>query len=242
MGQRVALVTGANKGIGFEVSRQLAKKGYQVILTSRQAKLGQASLEKLKGEGMHVDYCQLDVADQKSVDLAFVWVRRKYGRLDVLINNAGIAIDAGRDEKGNRETADLFNSDLNIIKDTLETNTFGTLRMIKKFAPLMKINQYGRIVNVSSGLGQLSEMTGGWPGYRISKTTLNAITRMAAVELRNDQIFVNSVCPGWVQTDMGSRHADLSIEDGSDTIVWLATQPDGGPSGGFYRQRQLIEW
>jgi len=124
----------------------------------------------------------------------------------------------------------------------METNTYGAIRMIQRFVPLMKQQNYGRIVNLSSGMGQLSEMNGGWPGYRLSKTALNAVTRIVADVLQGLNILINSVCPGWVKTDMGSPDAELSVEEGADTILWLATLPDDGPTGSFFRERQRIEW
>ncbi len=243
--QRVALVTGANKGIGFEVCRQLKERQIKVILTSRNVALGEAAAQKLSQKvsmaGAPVQYCRLDVVDQKSIDQAFEWVNKEHGRLDILVNNAGILIDRSKDHPEG-EGASLLNTSIEVIRESLETNTFGAIRMIQKFAPLMKRNHYGRIVNVSSGMGQLSEMNGGWPSYRISKTALNAVTRIAADELQDTGILVNSVCPGWVRTDMGGAEAELSVEQGADTLVWLATLPEGGPTGGFFRERERIEW
>lgn len=242
MNQKVAIVTGANKGIGFEVCRQLAKKKIEVILTSRSSELGKAALKKLKDEGLSVSYCQLDVTDPQSIDVAYDYVKKEFGHLEILINNAGIAIDSKRNDWGDKEEVSIFHTNLDVIRKTMETNTYGPLRMIQKFGPLMKTRGYGRIVNLSSGMGQLSEMNGGWAAYRISKTALNAITRIAADELSGADILVNSACPGWVKTDMGGSEANLTPEQGADTIVWLATLPSGGPTGGFFRERERIEW
>jgi len=160
-------------------------------------------------------------------------VEEEFGRLDVLVNNAGIT-DPWR---GTAEDPDF-----DAVKDVLETNLFGAWRLAKAVLPLMRRNGYGRIVNLSSGMGQLSDMGGHSPGYRVSKTGLNALTRMLASELAAENILVNSVCPGWVRTDMGGSGARRSVEEGADTPVWLATLPNGGPSGGFFRDRKPIPW
>ena len=157
----------------------------------------------------------------------------EFGRLDVLVNNAGIAID---------QAGFVVDVDLDRVRATLETNTFGAWRMCRAFVPAMRERGYGRVVNVSSGMGGLTEMGGGWPGYRISKAGLNAITRMIAAAVANENVLVNSACPGWVETDMGGRNARRSVPEGADTIVWLATLPDDGPRGGFFRDRKPIAW
>ena len=236
MNTKVALVTGANRGIGFEVCRQLGKKGLTVILSSRNPDLGARAAQQLEKEGIRVNYHQLDVTDPKSIDTLFAWVRKEFRRLDVLVNNAGIFRDEPRDESS------ILTTEIQPVRDSLETNTFAPLRMIQKAVPLMKEHAYGRIVNLSSGMGQLTEMNGGYPGYRLSKVALNAVTRIAADELKETGILVNSICPGWVKTDMGGPGAELSVEQGADSIVWAATLPDGGPSGGFFRERKKIEW
>jgi NAD(P)-dependent dehydrogenase (short-subunit alcohol dehydrogenase family) len=227
---RVALVTGANRGIGREVARQLAAKGLTVVLGSRDEAAGRAAAEGMEG---NVIPRQLDVSDQASVDAAFDWIESELGRLDVLVNNAGIAPnDQGSGVEPN----------LDAVREGIETNTFGAWRAAQRAIPLMRRGGYGRIVNVSSGAGQLSDMNGGAPAYRISKTALNAVTRVLNAELEGSGILVNSVCPGWVRTDMGGSSARLSIEEGADTPVWLATLPDDGPSGGFFRNREPIPW
>jgi NAD(P)-dependent dehydrogenase (short-subunit alcohol dehydrogenase family) len=151
------------------------------------------------------------------------------------VNNAGILIDPHGDHS-------VFSTPFEIIQQSIDTNTYGALRMIRTFIPLLKKSSAGKIINLSSGMGQLHEMNGGWPGYRISKTALNAVTCMVADELKGTQIQVNSVCPGWVKTAMGGEQAELSTEEGADTIVWLATLPADGPTGGFFRARKPIEW
>lgn len=231
--QRVALVTGANRGIGFETSRQLAQQGIQVILGSRSPEKGETAASKLRQEGLKVVAHQLSVTDEDGIQSLAQLVENQFGRLDILVNNAGIMPDTG---------SGILNNAIKPVREALETNTFGPLLLTQAFMPLMKKHGYGRIVNVSSGMGQLEEMGGGYAAYRISKTALNAVTRIFASELAGTNIKVNSVCPGWVQTDMGGAGAPRTLQQGADTIVWLATLPDGGPSGGFWRDRTPIPW
>jgi NAD(P)-dependent dehydrogenase (short-subunit alcohol dehydrogenase family) len=227
---RIALVTGANRGIGLEVARQLAAKGLTVVLGARNEAAGRAAAEGIEG---NVIPRQLDVTDQASVDALFDWIESELGRVDVLVNNAGIAPDGG--ESG-------VDPDFGVMQKTLDTNLYGAWRMARRAIPLMRRGGYGRIVNVSSGAGQLSDMNGGAPNYRVSKTAMNAMTRILDAELGGSGILVNSVCPGWVRTDMGGSSARVSVEEGADTPVWLATLPDDGPSGGFFRNREPIPW
>lgn len=228
---RVAVVTGANRGIGFEISKELAKKGLQVILTSRDPKKGEAATRKLAEEGFKVQYHMLDVRDPKSIESFVRYVSQEIGRVDILVNNAGILPD----HSGQPTSSET-------IVETFVTNAMGPYLLSEALLPLMKKNHYGRIVNVSSGMGQLSEMNGGYPAYRMSKTALNAVTRMLASEAGESDIKINSMCPGWVRTDMGGASADRSVEEGADTGVWLATLPSDGPSGGFFRDREPISW
>jgi NAD(P)-dependent dehydrogenase (short-subunit alcohol dehydrogenase family) len=232
--QKVAVVTGANRGMGFEVSRQLAKIGMRVILTSRDSEKGQKAAEQLRIEGLEVVYCPLDVTNPGSIASLSQFIREKFGRLDVLINNAGLLIDA--------PDISVFDAKVDTLRKTMETNVYGPLQLIQALVPLMKEHNYGRIVNVSSGMGQLTDMNGGYPAYRISKTSLNALTRIFADELQDNQILVNTMCPGWVKTDMGGPGATRTPEQGVDTMVWLATLPDGGPTGAFFRDRKPIPW
>lgn len=233
---KIAVVTGANRGLGFESSRQLARKGYKVIVTSRDRNKGQAATEKLQAEGLDVVYHPLDVRSDESSQKLAEFINREFGYVDVLVNNAGICID----EKSGHNS--VFDATTDTLQQTIETNVYGPLRVTQALIPLMKKQNYGRIVNVSSGMAQLSYMEGGYTGYRISKVALNALTRIFASELQGTNILVNSVCPGWVKTDMGGPNAPRTLEQGVDTIVWLATLPDGGPTGGFFRDRQLIPW
>jgi NAD(P)-dependent dehydrogenase (short-subunit alcohol dehydrogenase family) len=227
---RVALVSGGNRGIGLEVCRKLADRGLAVILGSRNEESGKKVAQNLSGS---VVARQLDVADEDSVDRLASFVEEEFGRLDVLVNNAGISNDHG--QRG-------MDADLRRVREALEANLFGAWRLCKVAVPLMQRGGYGRIVNVSSGMGALEDMGGGSPGYRISKTALNALTRILASELRGSGILVNSVCPGWVQTDMGGSSAPRPVEEGADTLVWAATLPNNGPTGGFFRDRRPIPW
>jgi NAD(P)-dependent dehydrogenase (short-subunit alcohol dehydrogenase family) len=230
---RVALVSGGNRGIGRDVVRQLGERGITVILGSRDLKRGEDAAADLRAKGLRIVAKQLDVRDDSSIARVVHEVEEQFGRLDILVNNAAIT-DRWR---GAAEEADF-----DTVKDVLETNLFGAWRLAKAVIPLMRRNGYGRIVNLSSGMGQLSDMGGHSPGYRVSKTGLNALTRMLASELAGENILVNSVCPGWVRTDMGGSGARRSVEQGADTPVWLATLPDGGPTGGFFRDREPIPW
>jgi NAD(P)-dependent dehydrogenase (short-subunit alcohol dehydrogenase family) len=229
--ERVALVSGGNRGIGYEVARQLAGLGYRVVVGSRDLARG----EKAAGDlGTRVVARQLDVTDEESIENCIAWIAEEFGRLDVLVNNAGV-------EGGGWRTS-ATDVDLDEVRDTLETNLYGAWRLTQAALPLMRRNDYGRIVSLSSGMGQLSDMGGHAPAYRVSKAGLNVLTRMLTAELSDENILVNSCCPGWVRTDMGGPHARRSVEEGADTPVWLATLPDDGPRGGFFRNREPIPW
>jgi NAD(P)-dependent dehydrogenase (short-subunit alcohol dehydrogenase family) len=233
--ERIAVVTGANRGIGFEICRQLGRRGgIRVVLTARDKKKGEDAAERLRGEGLDIDSYELDVTNEKSVKTFAGWLTDTCKRCDILVNNAGVMLDP----RGSR----VLDSKIKTYRDTLETNLIGPLMLIQALAPLMKKHDYGRIVNVSSGQGQLSDMGVGTPAYRVSKTVLNALTRTLAAELKGGGILVNSMCPGWVKTDMGGAGAPRTVEQGADTALWLATLPEGGPSGGFFRDRKPIAW
>lgn len=238
--QRVAVVTGANRGIGFEICRQLAQKDFLVILTSRDEQKGLAVCEQLKKEELAVRYHQLDVTHAMSINRLWSFLQKEFGRCDILVNNAGVFLD----KKGPNDSnfPSIFNVSTETIRQTLETNLYGPLLLCQALIPLMRKNNYGRIVNLSSGMGQLSDMNGGYPGYRVSKAGLNVLTRVFADEMKGSNILINSMCPGWVKTDMGGPNATREIQEGADTAVWLATLPNGGPSGKFFRDRKEIPW
>ena len=227
---RIALVSGGNRGIGLEVCRQLAKRGYTVVMGSRNEEKGRVAAERLEGD---VIPHQLDVSDAGSVDRMAAFLEEEVGRLDILVNNAAISNDEG--QRG-------VDADLDRVRESLEANLFGAWRLCEIAIPLMRRNGYGRIVNVSTGLAALEDMGGGSPGYRVSKTALNALTRILASELRGSGILVNAVNPGWVQTDMGGSGATRPVEEGAEALVWAATLPNNGPTGGFFRDRHPVPW
>ena len=231
--RRIALVTGANRGIGFEICRQLAGRGIRVLLTARDERRGREAAARLTRDGLDVQFRQLDVTDEGSVRRLAAFVEAEFGGVDILVNNAGIYPD---------EDVPGLTIDLETVRRTMEVNTYGPLRLCQALVPLMRRRRYGRIVNVSSGLGSLTEMGGGTLAYRVSKVSLNAITRILADEVRGSGILINAMCPGWVRTEMGGRHAPRSVEEGADTAIFLATLPDTGPTGGFFRDRKPIPW
>jgi NAD(P)-dependent dehydrogenase (short-subunit alcohol dehydrogenase family) len=230
--QPVALVTGGSRGIGREVARQLAARGHYVLIGSRDPAAGEREAGQIEAEGGDVSVVELDVSHAAQVEEVARDIASDPGRLDVLVNNAGVF--------GSPTGAADY--DLEEAHDVFETNLFGPWRLAKSMLPLLRESGSGRIVNVSSGAGQLDDMQGGRAAYRVSKTGLNALTRILAVEERANGILVNSICPGWVRTDMGGESAPRSVEEGADTAVWLATLPDDGPSGGFFRDREPIPW
>ncbi|MEW5943946.1 MAG: SDR family oxidoreductase [Pseudomonadota bacterium] len=238
--KRIAIVTGANRGLGLGTARALAKKGYRVLMVGRSLEKLEAAAAPLKNTGLEVECFQADVTRQEQIDAFAAIVRARFKRADVLVNNAGVLLEPRDWDRP--ELASVFAMTPEIVRQTYEVNTLGPFRMCQAFLPLMKENGYGRVANLSSGLGQLSEMGGYWPGYRMSKTALNALTRIFAAELNGTNVKVNSVCPGWVRTDMGGPNAERSIEQGIKGIVWAATLPDDGPSGLFFRDGKPIDW
>ncbi|HET9635761.1 MAG TPA: SDR family oxidoreductase [Gemmatimonadaceae bacterium] len=231
--QRIALVTGGNRGIGLELCRQLGQQQARVILGSRDLAKGVAAAAELKASGLPVEARQLDVANVQSIRECMNWIRREVGRLDILINNAGIMVED--------DDADPL-EELEIVRDTMQTNVYGPLLLSRLAIPIMKTRRYGRIVNLSSGMGALSEMGAGYVAYRMSKAGINVVTRVLAAETEGMGILVNSVDPGWVRTAMGGRGASRTVEKGAETPLWLATLPDDGPTGGFFRDRRVIAW
>src|SRR5438477_10281343 len=235
--QRIALVTGANKGIGFEVARQLARKGFHVFLGARKSDAGVAAVQKLNKEGEKEDYgeisvLKIDVSKPDSVRRAAEEFSRKSDRLDTLVNNAGILLD---DDK------DVLTATPETFETTLRTNALGALLVSQAFVPFLKKSDAPRIVNVSSSGGQLTDGADGWaPAYCISTAALNGVTSQLAAAL--PKTAVNSVCPGWVRTDMGGQGAARSVEEGADTIVWLAADAPQNLTGKFLRDRNEIPW
>ena len=231
--QKIALVTGGNRGIGLEVCRQLAKLDIRVVLGARDSAKGGAAASEMSGAGLPVEARQLDVADDESVTDCMSWIRSDLGRLDILVNNAGIMVEEA-DADPERE--------VQTVRDTMQTNVYGPLLLSRLAISVMKSRRYGRIVNLSSSMGSLTDMGPGYIAYRVSKAAINAVTRVLAAETQGMGILVNSVDPGWVQTDMGGRGATRSLYKGAETPVWLATVPEGGPTGGFFRDRKPIPW
>ena len=229
---KTALVTGANKGIGHEVARQLAAKGFRVFIGARNRDAGRKAADEIAKQGGKATFLEIDVSDDNSVTAATRESAKAADHLDVLVNNAGIIMDG--------DNAILEISD-DIFRKTLETNTLGALRVTRAFVPLLAKSKAPRVVNVSSGGGQLTGGADGWaPAYCISKTALNGVTSQLATAL--PKFAVNSVCPGWVRTDMGGRGATRTVEEGADTIVWLATDAPQKVTGKFLRDRKEIPW
>ena len=223
MSQPIALVTGASRGLGREVARRLAEEGYAVLAGVRNP----TSMEPLPG----LEVLPLDVSIPDSIAAAVAAVKAQHGRLDVLVNNAGIMLDA---------RGDVMALDADLLYRTLETNTLGPLRLSQALAPLMPPG--GRIVNVSSGGGQLSVPSTWAPAYCISKTTLNAVTVQLAEALKPKGIAVNAVCPGWVRTDLGGPEAPRSLQEGAESILWLVFEAPSDLTGGFWRDGERIAW
>ncbi len=238
--QAIALVTGANRGIGLEVCRQLAQRGFTVILGSRDRGKGEQAARLLSEEGVNVNPHQLDVTDPASIDVLLAHVTQKWDWLDVLVNNAGINYDIWQK---------AGSTDLKMVRETLETNLFGAWRMCRAFLPLIRKSKHGRIVNVASEAGSfqspygLGSMEGALPAYGVSKAALNALTVKLAAEHKGAGVLVNSVCPGWSATAPGSEaQGARPIPDGAAGVVWAATLPDDGPTGGFFRDGKPLPW
>ena len=229
--ERVAIVTGANRGIGLEVTRQLADLGYTVLLGSRDLGKGEAAAKKLK-VGDRIMARRLDVTEQSTIDRLRDEIATTFGSVRVLVNNAAIHYDTWEN---------AADADLRTVQEALDTNLLGAWRMCQAFIPLLRKSKHGRIVNVSSEAGSLASMGAGAPAYAVSKVALNALTRMLAAELRRDRILINSVCPGWVATDMGGP-GGRPVREGAASIVWAVELPDGGPTGGFFRDGRPVPW
>jgi NAD(P)-dependent dehydrogenase (short-subunit alcohol dehydrogenase family) len=228
--RKIALVTGANKGIGFEIVRQLSKHDFHVVLAARNRDAGVQAVSKLKGV---VGFQVLDVSDDVSIGQAAKEFGSNYDHLDVLVNNAGIYPDEG---------ANILDITREQLVATFQTNTFGALRVVQAFLPYLKKAGLARVINVSSGYGELGGLSADVPSYCLSKLALNGVTLMLDQRLRGQGIAVNSMCPGWVRTDMGGPGASRSVEEGADTAVWLATDAAQESSGKFFRDRKEIDW
>ncbi len=233
MNQKIVVVTGANRGIGFEIVRQLARAGARVILTARQVKTGKEAVSKLRAEDLNADFHPLEVTKDKSIGGLHGFINESLGKLDVLINNAGII------ESTDTDVLDVPPA---TVRTTLETNTLAPLRLSPFLAPLLRKSKGGRIINLSSGMGALSGMGSDHAAYRMSKTALNAVTKMLAAAFQPEKIAVNSVCPGWVRTDMGGPNAERDVAQGADSAVWLALEAPQSLTGKFIRDRKEIPW
>jgi NAD(P)-dependent dehydrogenase (short-subunit alcohol dehydrogenase family) len=229
---KIALVIGANRGLGFETCLQLAQLGLTVILSARDCVKGQVAAKQLVDKGLDVLFYQLDVSNQSNISKIASQIDQQFGRLDILVNNAAILYDTWQN---------AINANLDVVNQALTTNLFGPWRLSQVCIPIMKTNKYGRIVNVSSGAGSLHYMGAGTPAYNVSKAALNAFTRILAAELSGTGILVNSVDPGWVATDMGGR-GGRPVEEGAKGILWAATLPDNGPTGGFFFNGKPAPW
>jgi NAD(P)-dependent dehydrogenase (short-subunit alcohol dehydrogenase family) len=233
--RRIAIVTGGNRGLGREIARQLMKSdNVFVVIGCRSEPKCAMAVDDLHKEGGNIAGFQLDVNDTKSVRRFVEHVEKAHGAPSILVNNAGVY-----PEDTNATVEDTPTS---TWRETFETNLFGAVRMCREVVPLMKKLRYGRIVNMSSGLGQLHQMGEGSPAYRVSKAALNALTKTLAAEVAGAGILVNSMSPGWVRTDMGGDEAPRSVEEGAETAVWLAMLPSNGPTGQFFRDRKPIPW
>lgn len=233
---RIAVVTGANRGLGFEIVRQLATRGARTVLTARSPDKAREAAARHASSGLPVEPETLDVDDPASVSGALARILSRHGRVDILVNNAGVLLDPGEGE------ASVLAMTREHLTASFSTNVLGACHTMQAVLPAMRRQGYGRIVNISSRAGQLEELRSGFPSYRVTKTALNSLTRVTAAEFRDTNIKINAMCPGWLKTDMGGERAPLTVEQGADTALWLATLPDDGPTGGFFRERKPLPW
>lgn len=232
-GKAIAVVTGASQGIGYEICRQLALRGVHVFLTAREEEAGQAAVDRLAANGSTLEFHQLDITDASSIERLKRTLESRFGRLDVLVNNAAIIAEGD---------GDVLEIGVEALRRSLETNCYGPLQVCQAFIPLLMKSPQGRVINVSSGAGCLTYMAPDWAAYRTSKTCLNALTVALAARLRDTPIAVNLTCPGWVRTAMGGAEAPRSVEQGADTAVWLATEAPPSLRGKFLKDRREIPW
>ena len=231
--KKVAIVTGANRGIGFETCRQLSKLGIITILTSRNETKGEQAVDALSEGGGELLYHQLDVAKTDSIARLKKYVIDNFQRCDILVNNAGVFLDRG---------VSILDLQEQTLQETLQVNFMGSLKMCQEFLPLMQESGSGRIVNVSSTMGSISNMGAGSAAYKLSKLMMNGMTRIMAAENDQADIKINTMAPGWVRSDMGGPSAPRTLSQGADTIIWLSTLPEDGPSGGFFEERAPGAW
>jgi len=233
--KQIAVVTGANRGIGLEIVRQLAHEGFRVVLTARRPQEGRKATDLFTSDGLDVIFRPLDVTKPVQVQTLRDFIAEEFDRLDVLVNNAAVYLDEG---------VSALEVPLETVEATLRVNLYGPLLLMRALLPLMKKRKHGRVVNISSEAGSLAGMRSGAiaPSYSISKAALNALTRIVSAEVRGYDIKVNAMCPGWVRTDMGGRDAPRSPEKGAETAIWLAMLPASGPSGRFFRDRKPVPW
>ena len=230
----IAGITGGNRGLGFETARQLGRRGYFIVAGAPTLEKSQDTVRRLESEGFNATAVALDVTKVKDVEAVADLINREFRQFDILVNNAGVMPDRESGAKGVLESSEAC------LMEALETNLIGAFRVTRLLAPYLRSG--GRIVNLSSRMGQLSDMGPGYPAYRISKAAMNGLTRTLAAELNNRHILVNSVCPGWARTDMGGVGAMKTVEEGADTIVWAATLPPDGPTGKFFGEREEMQW
>ena len=238
MSDKIAVISGASRGIGFGVAKALAQKSYQLVLLARDAAALDKAAQSLTEAGVKVSCFAVDISDAKRVKYFAQELARQIPCVDVLINCAGVIIETQDDGS----PSDLAHVDSDKVLETLNINSVGALRMTQALLPLLRAADAARIVNISSGMGALNDMEGGWPGYRMSKAALNALTKITAAETHNTNIKVNSVCPGWVRTDMGGSNADRSVDEAVPGILWAAELDAQGPNGGFFRDGRAIDW
>ena len=235
--KKIAVVTGASRGLGYATSEALAQRGFKVVMAMRSPEKFQKQLNALKIKDLDVIPVKLDVSSEKNIIEFCDFIKREFGYVDVLINNAGIMID--KEDGGNSSPLKTRSS---TIQKTFQTNTMGPFLLTQKIFPMMKQEGYGRIVNVSSSMAQLSVSQKASAAYRLSKTSLNMVTNLFAAEVGSEDICINSISPGWVKTDMGGPHAEKTIEQGIKGILWAATLPQGGPTGGYFQDGEPLSW